>query len=389
MDLLRRLFNGPYRRARAAEGAGDYRAAAALYAEAGAPEEAANALLFHAARATTLEARLAAYHDALRWLHEDHPRRPEVETKIGLAVIEDANRRGARTAEEKRRLEDAATRLEALGKDAEAATAFELLGRNADVLRCLEKAGEVERLEKLLARTSETDARTRKLRGLVADYEMHLAVGARLQARSALRAAIDVAPEDPALAELLRKLESRLPPRGRVVLEVGGARTVVIGKLPAVLGRAEADVSLRGASVSRRHAEIDVAEGGALVVKDLDSRNGTLVRGVPIGGSMVVAGDTEVGLGDDVAVRVARVGGESVAMEVTRGLDRGTKIVAGRGALRLDGLGASVDFVEGQATLHADAGVPCSLGPMSCAAPITLLIDDDIEVGGVRVEVCT
>src|SRR5687768_1667116 len=143
MDLLRRLFRGPYRRARAAEGAGDYRAAAALYAEAGAPEEAANALLFHAARATTLEQRLGAYQDALRWLHDEHPRRPEVELKIGLAVLEDAQRRGARTGEERARLEDAAGRLEAAGKDAEAATAYELLGRTDDVLRCLEKAGEV------------------------------------------------------------------------------------------------------------------------------------------------------------------------------------------------------------------------------------------------------
>ena len=45
MSFLRRMFSRPYRRARAAEGAGDYRRAAALYVEAELPEEAANALL--------------------------------------------------------------------------------------------------------------------------------------------------------------------------------------------------------------------------------------------------------------------------------------------------------------------------------------------------------
>ena len=51
-----------------------------------------------------------------------------------------------------------------------------------------------------------------------------------------------------------------------------------------IIGRSEeADVSLDDSSVSREHVELDVREGGA-IVRDLGSRNGTLVEGQRISG---------------------------------------------------------------------------------------------------------
>jgi pSer/pThr/pTyr-binding forkhead associated (FHA) protein len=380
------MFSRPYRRARAAEGAGDYRRAAALYVEAELPEEAANALLFHAARASTLEERLAAYHDALRWLPEGHARIPEVEAQIGLAVLDDARRRGARSAEEKRRLADAAKRLEGAERPSEAANAWELLERWEDAARCLELAGEVERLEALLNRTGEVEDRRRKMRGLVKDYEMAMAVGARLEARDALQKALAVDPEDTSVADLLRRLSARFPIPHRIELQIDDRRVLAIGKLPAVLGRVGADVVVRGASVSRRHTEIDVVDD-ALVVRDLDSRNGTLIRGLPIAGAVRLEGETTLGLGDDVTLRVKKTGQLSLRIDVDRGLDRGTVVLIGRGRMPLPDAPGALTFPEGHATLTPNDQVKMLLGPQECALPILLLDEDEITLGPHRIGV--
>jgi tetratricopeptide (TPR) repeat protein len=381
------MFNRPYRLARAAEGAGDYRKAAALYVEAELPEDAANALLFHAARAGSLEERLAAYHDALRWLPEAHPRRPEVEGQIGLAILDDAQRRGARTAEEKRRLADAAERLERTGRPGDAANAWEMLERWDDVARCLEAAGDVERLERHLERTGAAEQRARRVARLVRDYEMAMAVGARLDARRVLREAVELAPEDTGIADLLRRLEGRMLDPLRVELVIDGQRVVVVGKLPVVLGRVGADVVVRGASVSRLHASLDVTEGGELSVADEDSRNGTLLSGVPIAREVRVTGEAVVGLGDDVTIRARPVPPRAVSLEVESGLDRGLVALAGEGALRLPAADAVLAFEGGVATLAAIGGSELFLGVQRCVLPVVLLEGDELSVGAHRIEV--
>ncbi len=386
MSWLKRMFDSRHRRARAAEGAGQWRRAAALWAEAGEPLLAAEALVHLAERGGTLEERLDALHDALRFVPESEAeRRGEVEATLAMAVLDDAKVRGAASAEEKRRLADAAARLERLERASDAADAYELLGRTEDALRCLEAAGEIERLEAMLERTSSQDAREGKLRRLLSEYEMALKYGARLEARSALRAACEAAPEERSVAELLRRLEARMPPPSRVRLSVDGRRVALVGRLPAVLGRGEVDLPIRGTSVSREHAEIALA-GGALVLRDLDSRNGTLVRGLPIRGRIELTGQTEIGLGDDVTLLVEPLG-RAVSIEVLRGFDRGERIVAGEGDLRVEGLSAVVRFVEGWAVLAADPGVDLTLDGQTCALPVHLLEGDRLAVGGVLVEV--
>lgn len=386
MSWLKRMFDSRYRRARAAEGAGQWRRAAALWAEAGEPTLAAEALIHLAERASSLEERLEAWHDALRWFPpEDAERRDEVERRMAMAVLEDARLRGAASTEEKRRLADAAARLERLERASEAADAFEILGRTQDQARCLEAAGDIERLEALLDRTSSQDARAGRLRSLLGDYEMALRYGARLEARDALREAVRVAPDERSVAELLRRLETRMPPPSRVRLVIDGKRTSFVGRLPVVLGRGDADVPVRGTSVSRRHVEIALANGG-LVLRDLDSRNGTLVRGLPIRGSIELTGETEIGLGDDVSLRVTPAG-STLAIEVESGLDRGERIVVGEGDLHAAGLDAVVRFVEGWAVLAASPGVELSLEGQTCVLPVHLLSDDRLVVGGVPVEV--
>jgi pSer/pThr/pTyr-binding forkhead associated (FHA) protein len=386
MTWIRRMFDSRHRRARAAEGAGQWRRAAALWAEAGEPARAAEALLHLASRGGSLEERLEAWHDALRWIPEDDEgQREEVERRMAMAVLEDAQHRGAASGEEKRRLAEAAARLERLDRAGEAAEAYAILGRTEDQARCLEAAGDIEKLEALLSRTSDQDAREGKLRRLMADYESSLTYGARIEARAALREAAQLAPNERSIGELHRRFESRLPSSSRVRVDVGGRRVSFVGRLPAVLGRAECDVPVRGTSVSRRHAEIALGERG-LVIRDLDSRNGTLVRGLPIKGSIELGGDTEIGLGDDVSLSVKPLG-RSVVVEVLSGLDRGERVVIGDGELRIDGLPAAIKFAEGWAILAADADVEMALEGKPCALPVHLLKEDRLVVGGVVVEV--
>ncbi|MEZ4335963.1 MAG: FHA domain-containing protein [Sandaracinaceae bacterium] len=387
MSWLKRIFDNRHRRARAAEGAGQWRRAAALWAEAGEPERAAEALIHLAERGGDLEMRLEAWYDALRWLPEDEEeRREEVERRMGMAVLEDARTRGAASAEEKRRLAEAASRLERLDRGVEAAEAYAMLGRKEDQARCLELAGEVEKLEALLSETNEADRKETELRRLLGDYENALRYGARLEARQALREALRVSGEERSVAELLRRLEARMPPRDRVVLGVGGKRLCFVGSLPAVLGRGdEVEIRVRGTSVSRRHAEITLS-GGKLVLRDLDSRNGTLVRGVPVAGAIELAGPTEIGLGDDVSLEVRPKEG-SVVIDVRSGFDRGTRVIVGAGALRCAEVAATITFDAGWAVLTADPGASLALDGQTCALPVHLLLEDRVEVDGVEVEV--
>lgn len=387
MSWLKRIFDGRHRRALAAEGAGQWRRAAALWAEAEEPIRAAEALLHLADRSKDLEERLEAWHDALRWLpEEDEERREEVERRVALAILADAKARGAASGEEKRRLLEAAAQLELLDRAREAAECFELLGRHEDQARCLELAGEVEKLEALLERTARAEASESRLRRLMSDYEMALRYGARLEARDALREATRLAPEERSISELLRRLEARMPPPSRVRLEVGGKRVAFVGRLPAVLGRGEVDVPIRGTSVSREHAQVAV-EDGAFVIRDLDSRNGTLIRGLPISGSIALTGETEIGLGDDVSLAIRPLGPESLLIEVLSGFDRGDRIVLGAGPLAWAGLEADVRFEEGWAVLAARSGVELTLEGQTCALPVHLLVEDRLVVGGRPVEV--
>ena len=67
--------------------------------------------------------------------------------------------------------------------------------------------------------------------------------------------------------------------------------TTVISQLPAVLGRnADANVRLDDCWVSRVHCEISEISG-TLLVRDLDSKNGTMVNGQYIKEAHLFPGD--------------------------------------------------------------------------------------------------
>ena len=108
------------------------------------------------------------------------------------------------------------------------------------------------------------------------------------------------------VAALPRKRRSRydaIAAMQAVVLRVedyDGTRTVRV-PAPITIGRAPlATLVISDAQVSRVHARIDLSDG-VLCIRDLDSRNGTLVNARPIDGP------TELELGDEIDVGTTRI----------------------------------------------------------------------------------
>ncbi len=87
---------------------------------------------------------------------------------------------------------------------------------------------------------------------------------------------------------------------------------IAVSRLPAIIGRgADADVPLADCWASRTHCEISALDG-TLVVKDLESRNGTLVNGEQVTESLLLPGDRlTVGI-TSLEVKYKRARGETL-----------------------------------------------------------------------------
>lgn len=85
-------------------------------------------------------------------------------------------------------------------------------------------------------------------------------------------------------------------------------KTYQFETLPAVVGRSpNADIHVDDRWASRRHCEID-SENGRLLVRDLGSRHGTLVNGIPVIEKYLECGDRiAIGL-TELVLRTEEVG---------------------------------------------------------------------------------
>ncbi len=377
---MKRFFNRSYREARKAEARGEYREAAEHYAVADAPDEAANALLFLAAKSTDLGIRISAYQDALRWIDENDLRYVTVQTALGDSVIERAQQDGVHEEHQRRALREAAKRLEEISEPGKAATAYELLGDTESLSRCLQEAGEVDRLEALLNATTEQAREDQEFERLAREYRMSMKVGARIEAKRAIQKALTIK-DDPGLRNQLRILDEGLQ-RGRARLSLARRELVVLWRPKVILGR-DGDLRVRGVSVSRQHTEVRKSESG-LEVQDLESRNGTLIAGVPISGTLEVKGEAVVGLGADASVRVSK-SNATIRFEVLSGLDRGLEAYAADSPFDVEELGGRIISLEGCLSLRPASKVRLNGEPTT--APIVLVQGDVIETASERIEV--
>ena len=100
-----------------------------------------------------------------------------------------------------------------------------------------------------------------------------------------------------AAQRIAEPLEERAPAREQRALLIYGGRRLMVGPRGATLGRSrDCDIVVDDANVSRRHAELR-PRGGAWVISDLGSTNGTRLNGRTVQGSEVVRPGDEIELG--------------------------------------------------------------------------------------------
>lgn len=165
----------------------------------------------------------------------------------------------------------------------------------------------------------------------------------------------------------------------------------LIGDHPVVFGRgADCGVTLQGAELSRRHAEVR-REGPLLVVRDLQAKNGTFVNGARVTEAPIGPGDV-LRLGDCVGmVGLTRTEGPVPAFaELAPGLLGGESLAASIAPARLVA-GSNLPVVlEGETgtgkevvagAIHAWSGRPKFLATNCAALPASMV---EAELFGYR-----
>jgi len=401
VGFFRRLFSADYRAAVAAEAAGDLELAAERYALAGYHDAAARMHMARADRASSHAETIAALRDALHWASEDGELRRPAARALGEALLARARAEGVATERDRARVREGARLLEEAGEFRVAGEAWESIGDDAEAARAYEAGGQVDRLERTLARETERVDGERRLREAFADYELELRAGRRDQAVAALRRCLDLAERKAEYRRLLDDLESRLITGGRLVVRRrrrdGAAAVVACGRSPVVLGRDSlCDMVLRAGGVSRRHVDIEVGGADAdsrFTLRDGGSRNGTLIGGLPVTGAVPLRDQGRFSLGDDCELeyRVSGTPGQLV-LRVIRGVDQGLVLYAAGPGERIDlaaDLGApiAIRFERGRPLLEPAGGELRLAGEPAAHGVSQLIHGDQIAAGDVEVEV--
>jgi tetratricopeptide (TPR) repeat protein len=350
------MFSADYRAAVAAEAAGNVDLAAERYALAGEHEGAVRMHLARAARAGTRQAEIAALRDALRWAGEVPQLRRQAAKALGRALWENIKAEGIATERDRAKVREAADML-VLGDDhAAAGEALEAIGDHQAAALAYSAGGLVEKMEQALSKEDQLYLRAREESDGFAAYQTDMRVGRRDDARAELLRAISAAEQAGDYRRLLDQLDTALLTAGKVELKRRGKPTLVACAAPKiVLGRDPlCDLALRAGGVSRQHAEIERMPDGSFQLRDLDSRNGTSVAGLPLVGKVPLAGSGKFGLGDECTLEFESAGALLI-VRVTNGIDRGAALIAGgegdRLALEPLGLGLDVVFQRGRPLL--------------------------------------
>lgn len=348
VSFFRRVFSADYRAAVAAEAAGNVDLAAERYALAGEADGAVRMHIARAARAGTRQAEIAALRDAIRWAGSEPALLKMAAKALGRALWESLRSEGVATERDRAKVREAAELL-VVGEDHQTAgEALEMIGDLQGAAAAYSAGGYVEKMEATLAKDDAVAERARDEADAFANYETHMRVGRRDDARAELARALANAASAGEYRRLLDQLDTALLTGGRVELKRRGKPAIVACAAPKiVIGRdALCDLPLRAGGVSRQHAEIDRTPDG-FQLRDLDSRNGTSLAGMPLVGKVPLAGTGRFGLGDECTIDFEVVDG-ILTLRLANGLDRGVALVAGDDGqkLALAPLGAQVPGLE-------------------------------------------
>lgn len=288
--------------ARAAELRGDLARAVELYAEAELPEEAARIMLIRADAETDARARLQHLAHASRLAKDGSDANKQARlkrAKLLLALAGDVSV----SAVARHEVIEAAQDLEAIGEPLEAAEAYRRAGDKEGEARALQAAGDVEQLELLLSMQQHDERISRSRDNRAKDIDVMIGCGKRREALTALEEMLAGNPDDAPLRERANGLKARRLVAPIVAFEAEGERwTLVLGD-EVVLGRSEGSIKVPSNAVSRQHLRI-TREGDDVVVRDLESRNGTQLRGINLAGALAVRDGLDLKLGREVPFHI-------------------------------------------------------------------------------------
>jgi FHA domain len=322
------------RLAKQAELRGELGKATELYAQAGSLSDCARVMLLRGHAELDPRMRLQLYTQAVSHAPENAPVRTEARKERARLVVGMIGQNPV-TALEKREVGDAARELLELGEGTFAAEAFRNLGDLDGEARALEIAGDIEALESLLARRAATESKRRLVDVVAQEAEDLKSRGAR---KKALMAAEDLLLDNPGNAALIAQvadLKRRRIQASLVSLMIRDQTMRVSFARPLIVGRTEGHLQIPSNTVSRSHLSVDCQDGDFWVT-DLQTRNGTTLRGLRISGPLAVGAGLELMLGGAIPIAFAPHPDLPGALQVDA---EGQKLVACFQCLKLPGLG--------------------------------------------------
>lgn len=368
--------------ARQAELRGDLVKATELWVAAGAPEEAARVMLLRGDSETDDRKKLQLFVQAVGLAPAGHAIASEARKKRAALLVAQLSASGAgpTSAAAKRELVFAAKELLEVGESNAAADAFRLAGDREGEAKALAQSGDVERLEFLLTEEQSQGRHERERKDLGAHVELQIQSGRRRDAILAAERWLAGHPDDGPLRERALQIKSRRALGPIAQLRLRGEKTPVVLGSEVVIGRTEGTLRVASSAVSRSHLRI-ARESGAIVVRDLGSRNGTQLRGMNVAGALPVGEGLELTLGKEVRVRISPSPTLEGGVFIELG---GERYVAPIGTCRLPGLAWELrEGADAWIELCAKEGA-AFLGEVSLTPETTLLIGDVItaERGG-------
>jgi hypothetical protein len=355
--------------ARRAELDGDLARAARLWASVGANDEAARVMILRGDGEADPSLRLPHYAQAatVATPGSEQARTARVKrAKLTVLLAQGATLSAAR----RRDVLDAAHDLEELGDPGAAAEAYALAGDTEGEARALTDGGEVDRLDELLESDHARTKDARRSSDVLAEVDARIAGGER---RDALMLA-ERLPEDALARERAVRLRGARIEGPIVRVRLGGRPLAVVLGDEVVIGRSEGSITVPSSVLSRRHVRVR-REGGAAVVEDLGSHNGTQLRGIRLAHPLPVAEDgLALTLGGEVALALSPSTDLDGATLVTVA---GSAYLAPLGPARLGSPGWQlVTGPDGWVELLTSPGSPAFAGALALGARVTLLRGD-------------
>lgn len=296
--------SGRVKKAQAKELTGHLAEAVALYIEAELPDEAARVLLLRADAERSPEQRIAFCDLAARTAKDEALRKDARGRKALISYDLVRSQQGSPMRSELARV---ARELEEAGLLEKAAEAYVLAGDAEAEVRMLTEMGAIEQLEERL-KASHTESRKARViadaRRRVVDLDR---VAERRAALDAARAALNEEDDD-MIRDTVRDIQARLLTAPASRLEIQGQVVHCAFGHEVTVGRGEATIVVGMRAISRVHIALR-REGDDVVVRDLDTRNGTMLAGARINGPIPVRNGIRLELGGEVPCTIEPTSG--------------------------------------------------------------------------------